>query len=283
MASKSSFPEYVMPETEDESNRLDSQHRMLTRTFGGLHRAPLNPANLTKVLDIGCGTGNWAIDFAKQYPQVSVTGFDIFERSGWKNAPKNCSLKVADLGAEETWSGLGKFDYIHGRYMVPGVRDWSGLVKRCFEHLSSGGILEMQEFVLPFACEDDEETAKRSKVVRWGEYLKEGFTKTGLRPSIMDGELAAFMKKEGFEDIVSEDFKQIIGPWPEDEEGKVLGKMGLQNEARDPHGFSHTVLTKGLGWSDAQVDELVREVTEEMLSVRFRLTLPIKVVFAKRP
>ena len=41
-----------------------------------LHLAPLGKT-IQKVLDIGTGTGIWAIDFADEYPSASVIGTDI--------------------------------------------------------------------------------------------------------------------------------------------------------------------------------------------------------------
>lgn len=46
--------DYVLPTNADESQRLDYQHKLLTRTFG-LHRAPLRQDKLRRVLDVGCG------------------------------------------------------------------------------------------------------------------------------------------------------------------------------------------------------------------------------------
>ena len=42
----------------------DLQHHLFLLTFGGLHVAPLPPA-LHNVLDIGTGTGLWAIEFGR--------------------------------------------------------------------------------------------------------------------------------------------------------------------------------------------------------------------------
>jgi methylase of polypeptide subunit release factors len=42
---------------------------------GGLFLSPLvSPA---RVLDIGTGTGIWAIEFAKRYPHTQVIGTDL--------------------------------------------------------------------------------------------------------------------------------------------------------------------------------------------------------------
>lgn len=41
-----------------------------------LHLAPLDK-KIQKFLDIGTGTGIWAIDFADEYPSATVIGTDI--------------------------------------------------------------------------------------------------------------------------------------------------------------------------------------------------------------
>lgn len=48
-----------------EQNRLDLQHHMLSLMLDGkLHLAPIDP-NLQDALDVGTGTGIWAIEFGK--------------------------------------------------------------------------------------------------------------------------------------------------------------------------------------------------------------------------
>lgn len=44
-------------------------------TSGNLHLAPL--ANPKRILDIGTGTGIWAIEMAEQYPDAQVIGIDL--------------------------------------------------------------------------------------------------------------------------------------------------------------------------------------------------------------
>lgn len=47
---------------------IDLQHHLFMLTFGTLHIAPL-PSSLHNVLDIGTGTGLWAIEFGmKELP-----------------------------------------------------------------------------------------------------------------------------------------------------------------------------------------------------------------------
>lgn len=52
---------YLFPNDEPEQEREDMKHAMIVNLCGGrLHYAPLN--NPHRILDIGTGTGIWAID-----------------------------------------------------------------------------------------------------------------------------------------------------------------------------------------------------------------------------
>lgn len=58
----------------------DLQHALFLRTFNdNLGFAPPNNPNadVKNVLDIGTGTGIWAIDFADEHPEAQVTGVDL--------------------------------------------------------------------------------------------------------------------------------------------------------------------------------------------------------------
>ena len=68
---------YMVPNDELENDRLDFQHAMFQRTLDGkLHVAPI-PQDVQNVLDVGTGTGIWAIDFADEYPSARVIGTDL--------------------------------------------------------------------------------------------------------------------------------------------------------------------------------------------------------------
>ncbi len=57
------------------TNRLDLQHNLFLLTFGDkLGLAPPNDptAEVRRVLDLGTGTGIWAIDYADEHPEVEV-------------------------------------------------------------------------------------------------------------------------------------------------------------------------------------------------------------------
>ena len=56
--------------------RLDLHHEILLQLMDGeLHFAPLRVPH--RILDIGTGTGIWAIDMADKYPSAEVLGVDL--------------------------------------------------------------------------------------------------------------------------------------------------------------------------------------------------------------
>lgn len=51
-------------------------HVWLLMIDGALHCAPL-PPKLDRVLDLGTGTGVWAVQFADDHPETEVVGTDL--------------------------------------------------------------------------------------------------------------------------------------------------------------------------------------------------------------
>lgn len=71
-----STPFQLTWEEQPELDRLDLQHHVITLLLNGeLHLAPLE--NPRRILDIGTGTGLWAIEMADRFPNAIVTGTDL--------------------------------------------------------------------------------------------------------------------------------------------------------------------------------------------------------------
>lgn len=65
---------------------------MLQLLDGELHLAPLSSPN--RVLDVGTGTGIWAIDFADRNPNTKVTGMDLRYVPSFRMLPSTASVCV---------------------------------------------------------------------------------------------------------------------------------------------------------------------------------------------
>lgn len=123
-----------LPETEEEQRRNVLQHQIIHELFDGqLHLAPLFRPQ--RVLDVGTGPGNWAIEFAKLYPTTDVMGIDINQVRPTTSAPRNCKFMVMDATAP--WAFKDKFDFIHVR-MLGDMHTKGQLIGSIYNNLNPG-------------------------------------------------------------------------------------------------------------------------------------------------
>jgi SAM-dependent methyltransferase len=108
------------------------QHAMQSHLLGDrLFWAPIK-LSPQKVLDLGTGTGIWAIDFADMFPAAVVIGTDLSSiQPSW--VPPNCFFEIDDAEDDWTWDEES-FDYIHNRNFVCAIRDWPKLVQRTYQY-----------------------------------------------------------------------------------------------------------------------------------------------------
>jgi SAM-dependent methyltransferase len=144
---------YILPNDEQEQDRLDLLHHIFLLILGGkLHDAPL-PRPPQRVLDIGTGTGIWAIDFADENHGAEVVGTDLSPiQPTW--VPPNVKFYIDDAEAEWVYGADEAFDFIHCRTMSGSISDWDRLVRQTYAHVQPGGWVEFQEPLAQCECDD---------------------------------------------------------------------------------------------------------------------------------
>lgn len=140
---------------------------------GKTHVAPLTAPS--RILDVGTGTGAWAVEVADQYEEADVLGTDISPIQP-DYVPPNCKFYIDDF--ESPWVYDQQFDYIHGRNLGGAVGDWVKFHEEAFKNLKPGGWLEMQEFNGHFSC-DDGTMKDDSWVAKWTYEMDRGSTMFG--------------------------------------------------------------------------------------------------------
>lgn len=145
---------YVLPNDEQEQDRQDLLHHVRNLVLNGaLYRAPLNK-RLQRALDIGTGTGIWAIDFADSHPSAEVMGTDLSPiQPSW--VPPNLQFLVDDAESPWLFSASRPFDFIHARDLGGAIADWPRLLRQAYGHLRPGGWVELQEFEVTLRSDDD--------------------------------------------------------------------------------------------------------------------------------
>jgi trans-aconitate methyltransferase len=147
-----------MPIDEKELNRNDLQHhKYFLLLKERLFVAPISSSTLssgnTRILDLGTGTGIWAMDMADAYPSASILGVDIAATQP-PFVPPNCTFEIEDV--EEDWPyRSAHFDFVHGRDLMTAVRDWPRLMTQAYAHLKPGGWIQLCS-TIPGALSDDE-------------------------------------------------------------------------------------------------------------------------------
>ncbi|KFY82932.1 hypothetical protein V498_08392, partial [Pseudogymnoascus sp. VKM F-4517 (FW-2822)] len=134
--------EYYLPNDEMEQDRLDLQHHIYRLCQGGaLFCAPIKEPQ--SVLDIGTGTGIWAMEFADEFPGALVIGTDLSPiQPGF--VPPNLKFYVDDFESPWVFPEVGQFDFIHWRSLSGSTGSWSKLYEQAFNNLKPGAWMEVQ-------------------------------------------------------------------------------------------------------------------------------------------
>jgi len=267
---------YNLPNDEAEKDRLDLQHQLFLLSLGSLHLAPI-PKTIHNVLDLGTGTGIWAIDFAEQYPTAHVIGTDLSPIQP-DFIPPNCHFEVSDF--EEPWTYTQKFDYIHGRALTTCMRDPRVVLRSAFNALEPGGWLELQDPTMPFLSVDD--SLEGTAVQKWMNLICTAGVKLG-RSWVNSRNYKGWMEDIGFVDVVEIHFPWALNTWPRGKKEKLVALWMQQDLLDGLQGFSMRALVKGLGWSTEEVELLLMDVRKDIHNRQIHAYCDTIVVYGRKP
>lgn len=250
--------QYILPEDEREQERLDMQHAMFLYSFQNkLHLAPIDE-KISAALDLGTGTGIWAIDFADQHPETTVVGVDLSPmQSAW--VPPNCKFEVDDFDTD--WTFKTKFDFIHGRMLLTSSADFPKLFQRAFDSLRPGGWFEIQDLYMPILCDDG--SMEGTNYQKWNELFMKACLKLGRDPS-WTAKYKDWMIETGFDNVEERTFKWPVNTWPMDQRLKELGRWNLINMLDGLEGFTVRLLTKALEMSVSEIEVFLASVRQDL-------------------
>ncbi|KIV96833.1 hypothetical protein PV10_00650 [Exophiala mesophila] len=255
---------YALPNDDQEQERLDMLHHIFGLVIGGaLHKSPISSPH--NVLDIGTGTGIWALDFADEYPEAQVLGNDLSPIQPSWTAP-NCRFVVDDVESPWAYPASKRFDLIHQRNMVGSIANWPRLFQQAFDHLAPGGWYEAQEFDVWFHAQA-EPLSEESHIMKWQTLLDQASSQFGKRLNCFDEVLTAF-GGVSFENVTHEIFKVPIGRWPKDRKLRETG-MYLQAQMLDSvEPVSMAYFTRVLGWTREETLVFIAKVRKEFQNDR---------------
>ncbi|PNP79272.1 hypothetical protein FNYG_07348 [Fusarium nygamai] len=253
------------PNDEAQLEALDLIHHWLTLMLDDkLFLAPIGD-NPQKILDIGTGTGIWAINVADEYPSASVIATDITPTQP-SFVPPNVEFQIDDAQLEWTFEPES-FDFIHIRYLQGTIADWDRLYGQMYKALKPGGWFQHIEPDLQMLSQNPEIKVDDEHIfTRWAKIFTQVGETIGCTFDFSNNKLSTLAKDAGFVSITPQTHRIPIGRWPKDKKKKELGTfVGLSfSQALD--GFVKLPLCEILKWSPEEMQLFAAEMRKVLMN-----------------
>lgn len=232
------------PNDEEACDNLDLFHHVFNLSLGGkLFLAPI-AKNPQRILDLGTGTGIWAMDCADQFPSASVIATDLSPIQP-SFVPPNLEFQIDDFCLPWTFS-LESFDFIHARSIYGCVANYTTFYSEILSHLKPGAWFEQAEISVVPRAEDG--TLHGTSMDLWGPLALKAGEKFGKSFSIAE-DMKELMVEAGFVNVTYRTFKWPIGPWAKDPKMKQIGLYNRAGWEEGLEGWAMFLFTNYLGVS----------------------------------
>jgi ubiquinone/menaquinone biosynthesis C-methylase UbiE len=264
---------YALPRDMEEINRLDFQHYMLRYALRGLYAAPLqHPAS---ILDVGTGTGRWAMEMAQMFPHANVVGVDVNPPPADEQAGHGVDVRPENYTfvPGNVLEGLpfddGMFDFTHLRLLftaIPGER-WPRAVSELARVTRPGGWAESVETT---GLHDGGPNV--NLMMTWIAQMS-----ARRQVDLMNGSrVADFMRAAGLRNVAASVVNVRTGAW-----GERLGMMVATDFVGVCKGYAGLLVGAGLTTQE-QFDQTLEGMRKEFESRRGRCYTPFYVVIGQK-
>ncbi|KUJ13013.1 S-adenosyl-L-methionine-dependent methyltransferase [Mollisia scopiformis] len=270
---------YWAPNDDKQNENLDiSHHKYLLLLEGNLTAAPIEK-DIERVLDIGTGTGIWAIDFADEHPNTTVIGTDLSPIQP-DVVPPNLRFEIDDVRDRWTYP-VDYFDFIHMRALFGSIDDWDAVYGQVYKHLKPGGYFEQVEISI-YIKSDDGSLQEGNPFLKFTRMFEEAGEITGQTFKIAEI-MKEKIERAGFVNVVEKVFKAPMGGWPADPKLREIGQWTLLGFLSGLEGYALATLTRVLQWSVDEVHVFLAQVRQAVRDRSLHSYHEIRIVYAQKP
>ena len=264
-----------MPNDEAEQTRLTIAHQAHLPILDGRLTASHIPQNTRRVLDVGAGTGEWALSMAALHPNAEIIATDITTVFQPGSGPPNVEFELDD--AEEEWTYNEPFDFIHMRAMSGAFADWDWIYTEVSKHLRADGYFEIaDQGMIQLGREPPD-----SHVKAFNGALQSAAEMAG-RPIGLDHLVKTKLESAGLRVVKIKTFEVPLGTYPIDPVKKVAGKMAMIAALEGLEAVSLRLFTRHLAWKEEDVRKLCEKVKEEVMNPDTRACVAVRCVVARK-
>ena len=291
--------EYFLPDGEAERNRLTILHQLYMHLQEGRNSYAYIPSNATRILDVGTGTGEWAISTAERFRDAECIATDISSSlCQTRKVPSNLFFELDDARLEWTYSE--PFDFIHMRGLAGAFTDWKSVYLNALRYLAGDGQLEVADLgpmihyrAAPTIERPYTPTESRppnnSYLNLFNAACLSAVRKAGITGFEMEHILdTSLLRAAGFSIVKSKTEDVPLGASDnrhsaaKNKKSESMSRMALVAALEGLEAMSLRLLTQHLDWEAQDVKDLCEKVAEEVKDRKSEAFMRYCVVVARK-